>query len=141
MTRPLLIIGTLALGALPTGQLVVDDTSTGERLGEAYATVTPIKVGDDRVVFAGPRESPEHHMMVLVVPGEDGGRTPYPVKGEGWMSQPFKYTPGMEITAIGEDRDGRELFPLEGPPIRPNADGVLRPMLGPSWVQYGPKVE
>jgi hypothetical protein len=140
-TRHLLVIGTLALGALPTGQLVVEDTSTGERLGEAFATVTPFRVGEDRVVFAGPRESPEHHMMVLVVPGEHGGTTPYPVKGEGWMSQPVRYTPGMVITAIGQDREGRELFRLEGPPIRPNAEGVLRPMLGPGWVQYGPKVE
>jgi hypothetical protein len=47
----------------------------------------------------------------------------------------------MTITAIATDDKGRELFRLEGPPIRPNADGVPRPMLGPSWTTYGPTVE
>ena len=138
--RPLLMIGTLRLGVLRRGELVVDDVSTGKRLGTAFATVTPFLVGADRMVLAGPRESPDHHMMVVELPGECGG-TPYPVKGEGWMSHPLPYTPGMVLSAIGQDRGGRELFRLEGPPIRPNPDGVLRPMFGPSWTPYGPRIE
>ena len=137
-SRHQLIIGNLALGTLPAGELVVDDLVTGERLGEAFATVTPFKVGDDQVVFAGPRETRDHHTMVLEFAGERGG-TPYPVKGDGWMSPPVPYRTGMVVTAIARDRAGRELFRLEGPPIRPNADGVLRPMLGPTWSQYGPQ--
>jgi hypothetical protein len=49
------------------------------------------------------------------------------------MTPPVPYTEGMVITATALDSEGRELFRLEGSPIRPNADGILRPMLGPPW--------
>ena len=100
--------------------------------------MAPLPVRRDALAHL--RESPEHHMMVLELPGEVGG-TPYPVRDEGWMSFPVPYTEGMVVTATAQDREGRELFRIEGPPIRPNADGVLRPMCGPDWVGYGPLVD
>ena len=51
------------------------------------------------------------------------------------MSFPVPYTEGMVVTATAQDREGRELLRIEGPPIRPSADGVLRPMFGPDWVR------
>jgi hypothetical protein len=140
MNRKLIVVGTLALVALPSGAQAVEDTLTGEQLGEAAATVTPFRVGEDKVVFASPQETPNHARTVIVLPDERDGH-PYPVKNGGWISQPVPYSEGMTITAIAKDDKGRELFRLEGPPIRPNADGVLRPMLGPSWTTYGPTVE
>jgi hypothetical protein len=76
MNRKLIVVGTLALVALPSGALAVEDTLTGEQLGEAAATVTPFRVGEDKVVFAGPEETPNHARTVIVLPDErDGTRT------------------------------------------------------------------
>ena len=58
-----------------------------------------------------------------------------PVKNGVWMTFPAPFTPGRQITAIWQDRDGRELFRLTSPPL--HAD-QLEPLFGPNWTGYGP---
>jgi hypothetical protein len=128
--RPLLVVAGLALGALPSGQLVVDDAASGQRLGDAVATLTPIRV-DDGLVLAGPQERPDHHMTVIVTPTNTG--TQYPVKAGGWMTEPLPVKPGQTVTMIAQDRAGRELFRVE------TTDA--RPAFGPDWVGYAPTGE
>jgi hypothetical protein len=131
--RPLIVVAGLTLGALPNGQLVVDDSGSGQRLGDAIATLTPFPVNDG-VVLAGQQERPDHRITLIVTPTNTGME--YPVKNGAWMTEPIPYEAGP-ITMIAKDRDGRELFRVEA---RPDVDG-FRPVFGPDWVGYVPTAD
>src|SRR4051794_16611847 len=105
--RPLLVVAGFSLGALPSGQLVVDDAASGQRLGDAVATLTPFRV-DDGLVLAGPQERPDHEMTIIATPTQTGML--YPVKNGGWMTEPLPVEPGQTVTMIAQGRDGAELF-------------------------------
>lgn len=129
--RHLLVVGSIALVAVP-GHLVVEDTTTGKQLGNVIATLTAFPV-DGGVVFAGPKERRAHHMTLIVTPTDNG--TPYPVKNGGWMTQPIPVEAGQAVTMIAQDRDGRELFRVEA---KSDAEGKFPETFGPDWASYVP---
>jgi hypothetical protein len=60
---------------------------------------------------------------------------PYPVKNGAWVSHPRPFEGGMQVTGIWQDKDGRELFRLESPPLDRER---LNPLFGPGWTGYAP---
>jgi hypothetical protein len=130
-SRRFLVVGGLALAAIPAGHLVVEDEQ-GNRVADVIATVTAFP-REGGVVFAGPKERRGHHMTVIVTPADDG--TPYPVKEGGWMTPPLDLKPGQPVTMIAQDGQGRELFRVEA---RPDAEGKFPETFGPDWVSYVP---
>jgi hypothetical protein len=114
---------------------VLDDLDEGSRLGEASADLNAFLITSASaplIVFAGPAERSTHERTVIVT--KDDEHT-CPVKNGVWMSWPSPFTAGMQVTAIWQDKDQRELFRLTSPPLHP---GRLPPMFGPRWVTYAP---
>jgi hypothetical protein len=103
----------------------------GDReLGPVNADLHPflIDLDGEQIVFAGP----QHAFTVIVGPEDEH---PYPVKNGAWVSHPRPFEGGMQVTGIWQDKDGRELFRLESPPLDRER---LDPLFGPGWTGYAP---
>jgi hypothetical protein len=131
---------TLAVVALESGGYAVDDLDDERRLGQASADFNSFLVavdGSPHIAFAGPAERRAHAITVIKAPGDPltAFTQTCRVKNGVWLSFPVPLTPGMQVTAIWQDKDERELWRLTTPPLRPDA---LGPMFGPSWTTYAP---
>ncbi len=125
----------LGLASLPDDRLVLDDPDLKTRVGEVGADCTPFIVtldDDPQVVFASPQERPEHAWTVVVMPE---GEHEISVENGVWLSPPQPLRPGMQVTLIWLDRDGKELFRLPSSALDKD---VPAPMFGPSWTGYAP---
>lgn len=110
-------------------RLILDDLDEGTELGEVRGDldIFIVTIDDEpHLLLAGPAERAEHASTVV-----DGN--PCPVKNGVWLSLPVPFTPGMQVNAIWQDPNGRELFRRLSPPLR-----RFEPMFGPSWTRWGP---
>jgi hypothetical protein len=130
----------LAVVSLESGGYAVDDLDDERRLGQASADFNSFLLavdGSPHIAFAGPAERRAHAITVIKAPGDP--LTAFTqicrVKNGVWLSFPVPFTHGMQVTAIWQDKDERELWRLTTPPLHEDA---LGPMFGPSWTTYAP---
>jgi hypothetical protein len=125
----------LAVGRLPWGY-AVEDLDERRRLGELRGDLTPFIVTVENaphIVLAGERDAPATDHVVIGYPDDGHDSEVCLVKNDVWMSTPRPFTPGMSITASWRDKNDRELWHQQSPPLHPD---TLGSMLGPTWHQY-----
>jgi hypothetical protein len=129
---------TLTISHLPSGALVVDDST--ERVGEIQGDLTPLVVdvgGKTQIVFAGEVSGGSKAASVCIETlGErQTCRVAKGVEHGVWMTVPVSFEPGMTVTASWRDQGGNELWRAQSSPLTAN---WLDPIFGPEWTSYSP---
>src|SRR6478672_6912095 len=125
---------SFSLGRLASGELVVDDLAALERLGPVQGDMALFyaELDGEPHVLVGAADEVGAHLVRLE--GEHG--VMHCRVGNGvWLSQPTPFRPGVRLTAVWQDADGRELrrvlsHPLQRHDLQPHPDA--------GWTAYAP---